>query len=602
MVNKWFLVVLVLILPACQQSNTQLQQEAQSYLNNYSEEFQRLYYTSSKAEWRANTYIVEGDTATANAVQRANGAMADFTGSAENIRKANSYLDRQQEFTDVQVKQFEAILYAAANNPSTVDSLVKERIRLENELNSKLFGFDFQIDGESVSTNEIDRILREETNTNERLSAWRASKEVGRVLKDGLAQIKSLRNKTVQELGYEDYFSYQVSEYEMEREEMIDLMKRVYREIYPLYRELHTYARYELAERYGAEEVPALLPAHWLPNRWGQDWSAMISVEGADLDEELNKKTAEDLLHIAEDFYISLGFDELPPVFWEKSSLYPLPPDTDYKKNNHASAWHLDLEDDVRSLMSVEPNSEWYETTHHELGHIYYYISYTNPDVPLLLRTGANRAFHEAVGSLMGLASMQEPYLREIGILSGDAETDATRALLKEALNYIVFIPWSAGVMTAFEHDLYAEDLTQDQFNERWWELKQKYQGIAPPESRGEEYADAASKTHIINDAAQYYDYALSYLVLFQLHDHIARNILEQNPHATNYYGSSEVGDFLEDLMRPGATKDWRELIKETTGSEISATPMLNYFEPLTEWLSEQNEGRRYALPEEPGI
>ena len=70
--------------------------------------------------------------------------------------------------------------------------------------------------------------------------------------------------------------------------------------------------------------------------------------------------------------------------------------------------------------MSAEPNAEWYETTHHELGHIYYYISYTNPEVPLLLRTGANRAFHEAIGSLMGLASMQKPYLEEIDILPGN--------------------------------------------------------------------------------------------------------------------------------------------------------------------------------------
>ena len=75
-------------------------------------------------------------------------------------------------------------------------------------------------------------------------------------------------------------------------------------------------------------------------------------------------------------------------------------------------AWHLDLEHDVRSLMSVEPNTEWYETTHHELGHIYYYLCYTNPEVPLLLREGANRAYHEAVGSLMGLAAMQPRFRR----------------------------------------------------------------------------------------------------------------------------------------------------------------------------------------------
>src|SRR5690606_24240188 len=163
------------------------------------------------------------------------------------------------------------------------------------------------------------------------------------------------------------------------------------------------------------------------------------------------------------------------------------------KKNNHASAWHLDLDRDVRSLMSVEPNPSWWETTHHELGHIYYYMEYTNPDVPLVLRRGANRAFHEAVGSLLGLASLQKPFLAGRGLLpegAKDSETDDTQALLKEALNYVVFIPWSAGVMTEFERDLYAENLSADQFNERWWELKQQYQGIAPPTERGAQYAD----------------------------------------------------------------------------------------------------------------
>ena len=41
----------------------------------------------------------------------------------------------------------------------------------------------------------------------------------------------------------------------------------------------------------------------------------------------------------------------LPASFYEKSSLYPLPKDATYKKNNHASAWHMDLNQDLRSLI-----------------------------------------------------------------------------------------------------------------------------------------------------------------------------------------------------------------------------------------------------------
>ena len=512
-----FLLISVSII-SCEstsEKNEALKNDTQAFLDDYTTEYLTRYYASAEAEWAANTKIVDGDTANAHAVQVANEALAQFTGSQVNIDKAQQYLKESDQLDLVQVKQLEQVLYQAANNPESAQELVKERIKAENAQNEKLFGFDFQINGQSVTTNDIDNLLKDETDLVKRQEAWEASKEVGKGLKSGLTELRKLRNETVQGLGYNDYFTYQVSDYNMTVNEMMSLNKKLVQDIWPLYRELHTYIRYTLAEKYNSD-VPEMIPAHWLPNRWGQDWSTLVDVEGIDLDGVLEEKGSEWLVEQSERFYISLGFDKLPPVFYEKSSLYPLPEGADYKKNNHASAWHLDLQNDVRSLMSVIPNAEWYETTHHELGHIYYYLCYTNPDVPPLLRGGANRAFHEAVGSLMGLAATQKPFLANLELIDPNVETDEVQTLLKEALNYIIFIPWSAGVMTHFEHDLYKNDLPEDQFNQKWWELKAQYQGIVPSSDRGEEYCDAASKTHINNDAAQYYDYALSYVLLFQ--------------------------------------------------------------------------------------
>ncbi len=588
------ILALLIVLSSCTQ-DAQLQSDVQSYLDTYTKEYKDLYYTSAKAEWKSNTYIMEGDTLTKKATEKANEAFAKFTGSEENINTARKFLKKKEALKPIQVKQLEAILYAAANNPSTVADLVKERIKAETDQVEKLYGYDFQLDGKSVTTNDLDKILREENDVAKRLAAWRASKEVGKGLKDGLANLKSLRNKTVQALGYDDFFSYQVSDYGMTTREMLDMNKRFVKELMPLYRELHTYARYTLAKKYGVD-VPDYLPAHWLPNRWGQDWASLVNVEGINLDGVLEEKGATWLVEQSERFYVSLGLEKLPQSFWDKSSLYPLPEGMPYKKNNHASAWHLDLENDVRSLMSVQPNSEWYETTHHELGHIYYYILYTNPNVPPLLRGGANRAFHEAVGSMLGLAATQKPFLQGLGLIPEDVKTDEMQTLLKEALNYVVFIPWSAGVMTEFEHELYANDLPEDQFNKKWWEIKKKYQGIVPPTERGEEFCDAASKTHINNDAAQYYDYALSFILLFQLHDHIATQILKQDPRATNYYGSKETGAFLKKILSPGVSVDWRMLMNDALGEEISAKAMLNYFEPLMDYLKKENEGRKYTM------
>ncbi|MGD8413047.1 MAG: M2 family metallopeptidase [Candidatus Latescibacterota bacterium] len=588
------LLVFAALLAGCSESE---EDQARTFLAGYNHEYQKLAYAAAEAEWTSNTHIVEGDTTNAYRTRMANEALAAFTGSKENIETARRLLVERAQMSDLAVRQLEKVLYMAGNNPQTVPEMVKERIKAEALQTEALYGFDFKVGGASVSTNDIDNILKTETDLDARLEAWEASKEVGVELADGLVELQRLRNSTVRALGYEDYFSYQVSDYGMHAEEMLELNLQLVRELRPLYREIHTYVRYMLAKRYG-QRVPNLIPAHWLPNRWGQDWTPLVSVEGLDLDKELSTKPPEWLVKQAERFYVSLGFEKLPESFWTKSDLYPLPEDAAYKKNNHASAWHMDLQDDVRCLMSIIPNAEWYETTHHELGHIYYYLEYSNPNVPIILRSGANRAFHEGIGSLMGLAAMQKPFLQGIDLFPEDAETDEIQSLFKEALNYVVFIPWAAGVMTQFEYELYARELPRDQFNSRWWELKRQFQGIAPPSQRGPEYCDPASKTHISDDAAQYYDYALSYALLFQFHDYIARNILQQDPHSTNYYGSKDVGAFLSTVLQPGASRDWRELMQETLGEGMSADAMLRYFDPLMEWLREQNKGRIHTLPE----
>jgi len=580
--------------------NDVLQAEVQAFLQSYTEGFLALYTEANEADWLSNTRIVEGDDSNSLRTEAANEALTQFTGAVEKIDRAREFLEKREALQPLQVRQLEAVLYRAANFPQTAADLVKRRIAAETAQVETLFGFDFKLDGRSLTANDIDNQLVDSVDPRQRQRLWEVSKEVGQVLRSGLGDLVDLRNGTVQALGYDDYFAYQVSDYGMSVEEMMKLNHGFVHEIWPLYRELHTWARYELAEKYSAE-IPEMLPAHWLPNRWGQDWSALVTVEGLDVNAALSEKDAEWVVRQAEAFYVSLGFDPLPQSFYDKSSLYPLPEGVDYKKNSHASAWHLDLESDVRSLMSVQPNEQWWATTHHELGHIYYYMSYTRPQVPPLLRGGANRGFHEAIGTMLGLAAVQKPFLVERGLIRGDVETDQIQTLLKEALDQIVFIPWSAGVMTHFERDLYS-GLKVEELNSRWWSYVKAFQGIEPSAARGEDFCDACTKTHINNDAAQYYDYAISAIILYQMRGHIAEKILVQDPHATNYWGREDVGAFLSGILELGSTQDWRQVMREHLGEEISAKAMLSYFEPLMAYLQEQNSGRAHTLPEVPAL
>ena len=249
------LVPSLLLLAGCGAQNTEVPATAapnarvQAFLDGYSKEFQTLYYASSQAEWKSNIEIIENDSTNAVATRNANEAMANFTGSIANIDSAKT-LSKLTDITPLQKRQLEYVLYNAGGNPGTVPELVKAKIKADTEQNEKLFAFQYMLNGKKVSTNDLDEVLRVETDPKKRQAAWEASKEVGKTLKAGLVNLRGLRNQTVQALDYNDYFSYQVSEYNMTTDEMLEQMRQLVRDVWPLYRELHTYTRHELAVKY----------------------------------------------------------------------------------------------------------------------------------------------------------------------------------------------------------------------------------------------------------------------------------------------------------------------------------------------------------------
>ncbi len=210
--------------------------------------------------------------------------------------------------------QLEKILFEAGSNPQTVADIVKAKIKADTRQTELLFGYQYKINGKPVSANEIDGILNDSENLEQRLLAWRASKEVGKGLKNGLDNLRNLKNQSVQALGYADYFGYQVSDYGMTSDEMMQLCRQLVNDVWPLYRELHTWARYTLADKY-KQEVPEMLPAHWLPNRWGQDWVGLVDVEGFDLDTKLEERVPSGFWIKVKNFISVLDLITYPNLF-----------------------------------------------------------------------------------------------------------------------------------------------------------------------------------------------------------------------------------------------------------------------------------------------
>jgi len=564
-----------------------IQERADHFLALINAGYQALYTVNSEAQWAAVTDVSPVHDAAAASAGK---AYAAFNGNPAIITETKFLLLHRHDLNDLTVRQLERVLLNAAEGPMTNPKLTASRIDAETAQASALNGFQFKLDGKPITVNEIDRLLQNSTDLKERLAVWEASKESGKALRDGLIRLRDLRNGVAQEMGYNDYFSLQVARYGLSAEEMVKLDDEFMRVLRPLYLQLHTWTKYKLAEKYH-QPVPKRIPAHWITNRWSQEWSGLVT--SANLDPYFKDRSPDWIAHSAERFYTGLGFPSLEPSFWAKSDLYPVPAGDPRKKNTHASAWHMDLQSEIRSLQSIESTKWWFTTAHHEFGHVYYFKNYSRPEVPPLLRDGANPAFHEGFGELTALAAGQVPYLRSLGILPADFQADQTGFLLNDALDPgVPFIFWSSGVMTHWEADVYAHNLPASEWNKRWWQYVRDLQGVEPPSERGEEWCDAATKTHINDTPCYYYSYAIAQIFKYQLNDYIATHILHQAPQSCNYSNNKEVGDFLRGIMAKGATEDWRKVLRDATGEDLSTRAMVAYFQPLQAWLEEQNKGR----------
>ena len=360
--------------------------------------------------------------------------------------------------------------------------MVARRLDAEAQQSSVLDGFTFCLQPGTApggrclrpaSANQLDQLLRTSVNLAERARVWSASKEVGRPLKPGLETLVGLRNQLARELGHPSFFALQVADYGMTVKEMMALLGATLAATAPLY---DRPALLGPAHPGGALQAAGarLLPAHWVGNRWAQSWPGLV--EAASLDLDWREKTPSGCCTPAEQFYVSLGFAAPARVVLEGVRPVPLPATGPRKKNAGASAWHIDGERDVRSLMSVEPNERWFGTAHHELGHIYYYLAYARPEVPCLLRTGANRAFHEAVGELARPGQPATALPAAPGPGARGQAPDPTAGCCQSAMDSIVFLAFAAGTMTHFEHDLYEAELPATEWQTRWWQ----YSGPLP--------------------------------------------------------------------------------------------------------------------------
>ncbi|WP_417470823.1 M2 family metallopeptidase [Maricaulis sp.] len=428
---------------------------------------------------------------------------------------------------------------------------------------------------------------------------WRAAINPAQMSQD-YAEMVEIANAGARELGFSDLAEMWLSNYDMPADEMEAEVERLWGQVEPLYEQLHCYVRDGLNETYG-EDVQATtgpIRADLLGNMWAQGWAPINDIVGIqsgdgpgyDLTQLLEDHdyTPVQMVETGERFYTSLGLDPLPETFWERS-LITRPRDRDVVC--HASAWNLDNEEDIRIKMCTHVNAEDFRTVHHELGHNFYQRAYRGQD--MLFRTGAHDGFHEAIGDFVAL-SVTPDYLVQIGLLEEDEVPDESADLglmMNLALDKIAFLPFAV-MMDQWRWRVFRGEITPEDYNTAWWELREQYQGIMPPVERPADAFDPGAKYHIANNVP-YLRYFLSYILQFQFQQAACDMAGWEGPlNRCTVYGNEEVGRRFNEMMEMGASQPWPDALEAFTGTrEMDGSAIIAYFQPLMTRLEEENAG-----------
>jgi len=463
-----------------------------------------------------------------------------------------------------------------------------------------------------LDINALSKILATSRDPDELLDVWKGWRTISPPMRERYERFVVLANEGARDLGFKDLGALWRSDYDMTPEALTAEVERLWHQVRPLYLALHAHVRASLEKKYGAGQVTenGLLPAHLLGNMWAQSWGniyALAAPAGGESDFDLTatlvarKVDDKEMVRMGERFFTSLGFEPFPETFW-KRSLFTKPADRDVVC--HASAWDIDLQEDLRIKMCIEINEEDFQTVHHELGHLIYDREYRRQ--PYLLLGGAHDGFHEAVGDTVAL-SITPGYLRQIGLMNGaaPAQKETVRQdagapewspdlafLMKMALEKVAFLPFGL-VVDQWRWKVFSGEVQPAGYNRAWWDLVEKYQGVRAPVARSEADFDPGAKYHVPANTP-YTRYFLAHILQFQFHRGLCRTAGFTGPlHECSIYGNTAAGDRLRRALAMGRQRPWPEALEALTGEKrMDATAMLDYFAPLKRWLDEQNRGR----------
>ena len=598
---------------------------ADQFVARVNKEFRSLSAELNSAQWLSSTYInSDSETIAAKTNER---WLTQLNGWIEQSRR----FDGQQLSPDTAraIKLLKLMTaMPAPRDPDKLAELTRIATRMEG-----MYGAGSYCTGEGEAKvcrdiGQLSDVLAKSRDYDAQLDAWQGWHSISVPMRKDYTRFVELVNEGAKGMGFADAGEMWRSGYDMSPAELAAETDRLWDQVKPLYEQLHCYARGRLDAEYGTDKgevAGGMLPAHLMGNLWQQDWGnlwdmlqpypgagsldvngALNAIAQADLasararatggdgsaaqrafmvERAAGLDTAKKMTERAQDFYVSLGMPKLPASYWEKSQ-FVKPLDRDVVC--HASAWDMNMEGDVRTKMCITPTEEELTTIYHELGHIYYDLAYNKQ--PPLFQNGAHDGFHEAIGDTIVLA-MTPAYLHSVGLVGAQQQSDEAliNAQMRMALAKVAFLPFGL-MIDRWRWGVFDGSIKPDQYNKAWWDLKAKYQGVAPATARGEDFFDPGAKYHVPGNTP-YTRYFLSHVLQFQFYKALCDAAGHKGPlYECSFYGNKEAGEKYWAMLSKGASQPWQQTMKQLTGGEkMDASAVLEYFAPLQGWLKQQN-------------
>jgi peptidyl-dipeptidase A len=574
------------------QSGTPTVAEAEQFMNKAEAQLAELSVKGNQANWVHDNFITDDTEALAADVNdEITAVTTDLVEQAKRFQGLSLPPELARKFLLLRL----SLVAPGPKDPELRKQMSQIAASLESDYGKGKF---CESDGKCVDITAIEKIMGQSRDPEELKKVWVGWHAVGAPMRKRYAHFVELSNLGARDLGYKDTGVLWRAGYDMSPEQFSAMVDQLWEQVRPLYLSLYTFVRARLSQKYGPNVVPPDGPirADLLGNPWAQEWGNVFPILGLsgnggyDLTALLQAKSldAKGMVKYGENFYKSLGFAPLPQTFWERS-LFVKPADRDVVC--HASAWDIDNKDDVRVKMCIQIRDVDFVTIHHELGHNFYQRAYK--DQPLLFENGANDGFHEAIGDTIALAITPE-YLKQIGLLENIPPANADiPILLRRALEKVAFLPFGL-LIDKWRWQVFSGAIKPADYNQAWWDLRLKYQGVVPPIARSENDFDPGAKYHVAGNVP-YIRYFLADIYEFQFYRALCQASGYKGPlNRCTFFGSKPAGEKFNKMLEMGQSKPWQDEMEVLTGQRnADAGAILEYFAPLKAWLDQQNKGMK---------